>query len=63
MVTVENLTTFHDCTDSRDLYIYLGGFHNRSKEKLLEMIYAQNPDKVYFHKFSAWILVTEGELA
>ena len=50
VVTVENLTTFHDCTDSRDLYIYLGGFHNRSKEKLLEMIYAQNPDKAYFHK-------------
>ena len=63
VVTVENLTTFHDCTDSRDLYIYLGGFHNRSKEKLLQMTYAQNPDKVYFHKFSAWILVTEGELA
>ena len=50
VVTVENLTTFHDCTDSRDLYIYLGGFHNRSKEKLLEMIYEQNPDKAYYHK-------------
>lgn len=50
IVTVENLTTFHDCMDSRDLYIYLGGFHNRSKEKLLQMIYAQNPDKAYYHK-------------
>ena len=50
VVTVENLTTFHDCMDSRDLYIYLGGFHNRSKEKLLEMIYEQNPDKAYYHK-------------
>lgn len=28
----------------------LGGFHNRSKEKLLEMIYEQNPDKAYYHK-------------
>ena len=50
IVTVENLTTFHDCMDSRDLYIYLGGFHNRSKEKLLQMIYEQNPDKAYYHK-------------
>ena len=50
IVTVENLTTFHDCTDGRDLYIYLGGFHNRSKEKLLQMIYEQNPDKAYYHK-------------
>ena len=50
IVTVENLTTFHDCMDSRDLYIYLGGFHNRSKEKLLQMIYEQNPNKAYYHK-------------
>ena len=50
IITVENLTTFHDCTDDEDLYIYLGGFHNRSKEKLLKMIYTQNPDRTYLHK-------------
>ncbi len=49
IITVENLTTFHDCTDHEDLYIYLGGFHNKSKEKLLKMIYAQNPDRTYLH--------------
>ena len=50
VITVENLTTFHDCPDDENLYIYLGGFHNSSKEALLKMIYAQNPDCVYLHK-------------
>lgn len=50
IITVENLTTFHDCTDDEDLYIFLGGYHNKSKEKLLKMIYKQNPDQTYLHK-------------
>ena len=50
VITVENLTTFHDCTDADDLTIYLGGFHNTSKEILLKLIYAQNPNKRYLHK-------------
>lgn len=50
VITVENLTTFHDCPDGEELYIYLGGFHNSSKENMLKLIYAQNPDCSYFHK-------------
>ena len=50
VITVENLTTYHDTPDDTDLYIYLGGFHNRSKEALLKRIYQANPGKEYFHE-------------
>ena len=50
VITVENLTTFHDCVDSDNLYIYLGGFHNHSKEMLLKKVFATNPSCEYLHK-------------
>ncbi len=50
VVTVENLTTYHDCSESDALYIYLGGYHNTAKQKLLEMIYQNNKDKEYYHE-------------
>ncbi len=50
VITVENLTTYHDCDESDAVYIYLGGFHNISKQKLLELIYADNRDKEYYHE-------------
>ena len=50
VVTVENLTTYHDSDDSNSVYFYLGGFHNQSKQKLLKKIYADNPNCNYYHK-------------
>jgi putative uncharacterized protein (fragment) len=50
VVTVENLTTYHDLDEEDAVHIYLGGYHNHSKQMLLEKIYADNKDKEYFHK-------------
>lgn len=50
VITVENLTTYHDCDEQNALYIYLGGYHNTSKQKLLELIYENNGDKEYYHE-------------
>ncbi|MGN0633229.1 MAG: Wadjet anti-phage system protein JetD domain-containing protein [Oscillospiraceae bacterium] len=50
VMTVENLTTYHDtdCTDS--VVIYLGGFHNTVRTSLLKKIYAENKNADYYHK-------------
>ncbi len=50
VITVENLTTYHDSDENNSVYIYLGGFHNNSKEKLLRNIYKYNPNCNYYHK-------------
>ena len=50
VITVENLTTYHDCDEPDAVYIYLGGYHNTSKQKLLELIYENNGDKEYYHE-------------
>lgn len=50
VVTVENLTTYHDCDEKDSVYIYLGGYHNSTKQLLLEKIYETNEDKEYFHE-------------
>lgn len=50
MITVENLTTYHDSDETDAVHIYLGGYHNHSKQILLEKIYADNKDCNYFHK-------------
>ena len=50
VITVENLTTYHDCDELDAVYIYLGGYHNTSKQKLLELIYENNDDKEYYHE-------------
>lgn len=49
VVTVENLTSFHDYNESNDFVIYLGGFHNKTKRTFLKFLYEQNPDKEYRH--------------
>ncbi len=49
VVTVENLTTFHDYTGAEDFVIYLGGFHNRTKREFLMFLYEQNLDVEYRH--------------
>lgn len=50
VITVENLTTFHDTDEKEGVTIYLGGFHNETKQRLLELIYSQNGKVRYFHK-------------
>ena len=50
VITVENLTTYHDSDENDAIHIYLGGYHNYSKQVLLEKIYVDNKFKKYFHK-------------
>ncbi len=50
VITVENLTTYHDCDEKEAVYIYLGGYHNASKQRLLEKIYESNKDIRYLHE-------------
>lgn len=49
VVTVENLTSFHDYSAGDDFVIYLGGFHNKVKRDFLVYLYQQNPEKEYRH--------------
>ncbi len=49
VVTVENLTSFHDYNATEDFVIYLGGFHNTTKRKFLMSLYEQNMEKEYLH--------------
>ena len=50
VITVENLTTYHDSDEGDSVHIYLGGYHNHSKQILLEKIYVDNKNSAYFHK-------------
>jgi hypothetical protein len=50
VITVENLTTYHDSDEDDAVHIYLGGYHNHSKQIMLEKIYLDNKNKDYFHK-------------
>lgn len=50
VITVENLTTYHDENKKEAVYIYLGGYHNKSKEELLEKIYKDNKFCEYLHE-------------
>ena len=49
VITVENLTTFNSYADKDAFAIYLGGYHNSIRRKLICKIYEQNPDKAYYH--------------
>lgn len=50
VITVENLTAYHDSDEEDAVHIYLGGYHNHSKQILLEKIFAANKNCDYFHK-------------
>lgn len=50
VVTVENLTTYHDSDEQDAVHIYLGGYHNSAKQRLLEKIYSGSKSCKYFHK-------------
>lgn len=49
VVTVENLTSFHEYGNREDFVIYLGGFHNKIKREFLTFLYEQNQEKEYRH--------------
>ena len=49
VVTVENLTSFHDYPTEDDFVVYLGGFHNKVKRDFLLYLYRRNPEKEYRH--------------
>lgn len=49
VVTIENLTSFHDYHNRGDCVIYLGGFHNRTKRKFIQFLYSQNQQAQYYH--------------
>ncbi len=49
IITVENLTTFYSLNDKDAVIIYLGGFHNHTKQTLLLKIYKQYPNAKYYH--------------
>lgn len=50
IITVENLTAYHDSEDMDSMFIYLGGFHNWSKQQFLKLLFLQNKNKEYYHK-------------
>ena len=49
VVTVENLTSFHDYSAEDDFVVYLGGFHNKVKRDFLLYLYQRNSEKEYRH--------------
>jgi len=49
VVTIENLTTFHYYNDPDSIIIYLGGYHNSIKRKLLQKINSYNSKLSWLH--------------
>lgn len=49
VITIENLTTFFRWEESESILIYLGGYHNAVRRKLLQKLYRVFPDAEYFH--------------
>ena len=50
IISVENLTTYHDTKESQGAIIYLGGFLNTVRTNLLKKLYVFEPEAGYFHK-------------
>ncbi len=48
VITVENMTSFHDFVDNDAIVVYLGGFHNKTKREFLKKMYGQNTEKNIF---------------
>lgn len=49
VLTIENLTTFYEYEPNKELVIYLGGYHNRMRRRLLQTIYHFNPNLSFYH--------------
>lgn len=49
VITIENLTTFFRWKEENSILIYLGGYHNSVRRRLLRRLYEQAPDADYLH--------------
>ena len=49
VVTVENLTTYHDTPSENQAVLYLGGFPNFARAAFLRLVYAGEPEAAYYH--------------
>lgn len=49
VITIENLTTFHYIKDDDAIIIYLGGYHNKVKQNLLQKIHSFKNDLEWYH--------------
>lgn len=49
VITIENLTTFFRWEEPDSVLIYLGGYHNAVRRKLLQKLNMAFPDAEYFH--------------
>lgn len=49
IMTVENLTSFNRLNLKDTLLVFLSGYHNRTKQKLLTSIAVSNPNLSWFH--------------
>ena len=49
VLTIENLTTFFRWEEKESLIIYLGGYHNSVRRRLLKTIYHVLPNAEYYH--------------
>lgn len=50
VISVENLTTYHDTKECQGAIIYLGGFMNTVRANLLKKLYTFEPKAKYSHK-------------
>lgn len=50
VISVENLTTYHDTKENQGAVLYLGGFLNTVRANFLKHMYACEPKAQYFHK-------------
>ncbi len=49
VITIENLTSFHQYQKENELIIYLGGFHNQIRATFLKKIYDFNQNHHFYH--------------
>ena len=49
MMTVENLTSFHRVHEVNASYIYLSGYHNTVKQRLIMKLAQENPKLKWYH--------------
>lgn len=49
LVTIENLTTYHEFDSGDSAVMYLGGFHNTVKRNFLRRVNIDNPNVEYYH--------------
>ena len=49
VVTVENLTSFYECSNEQVMFVYLGGYHNSVRRQFLLRITELCPNLIFKH--------------